>query len=282
MLLVVDEVAVKQIVEKWVGPVALGRLEGGMNSSAWVVEARDGDRFVVKATAASDEARLAVAAALQERRFRAGGPVRTHMTDEGELVALLRFVPGLPLTAADAEVVGETLGRAHSLLAEVPAPDGLEHWPWRWLDSSLIEAADLRREADVVIAEAEALTADVSHGILHGDPAPAAFLADGNEVGLIDWGAAMHGPLLYDLASAYMYSGPGVVSGYRRTGPVPTIELEQLDLFRRFRWVVQALYFSWRIATNNMTGISTAGENDEGLNDARRALMRPPGAGSSQ
>jgi aminoglycoside phosphotransferase (APT) family kinase protein len=282
MLLVVDEVAVKRIVEKWVGPVALGRLEGGMNSAVWVVETCDGGRFVVKTTAASDEAGLAVAAALEERQFRAGGPVRIRVTDEGELVALLRFVPGLPLTAADAAVVGETLGRAHSLLAEVTAPDGLEHWPWRWLDSSLIEAADLRRQADVVIAEAEALTADASHGILHGDPAPDAFLADGNEVGLIDWGAAIHGPLLYDLASAYMYSGPGVVSGYRQTEPLPTIELEQLDLFRRFRWVVQAWYFSWRIATDNMTGISTAGENDEGLNDARRALMQPPGAGSSR
>jgi hypothetical protein len=141
MLLVVDEVAVKRIVEKWVGPVALGRLEGGMNSAAWVVETWDGERFVAKATAASGEAGLVVAAALQERQFRAGGPVRSRMTDEGELVALLSFVPGLPLTAADAEVVGETLGRAHSLLTEVPAPDGLEHWPWRWLDSSLIEAA---------------------------------------------------------------------------------------------------------------------------------------------
>jgi hypothetical protein len=281
MLLVVDEVAIKRIVEGWVGPVALSRLEGGMNSAAWRVETGDGSRFVVKASTASDAPGLAVAETLQERRFRAGGPVRMLMT-QGGLVALLRFVPGRPLSSADAEVVGETLGRAHSLLAEVPAPDGLEHWPWRWLDSSLIEAADLRRQADVVIAEAEALTADVSHGILHGDPAPEAFLADGDEVGLIDWGAAVHGPLLYDLASAYMYSGPGAVSGYRRTGPLPTIELEQLDLFRRFRWVVQAWYFSWRIATNDMTGIDTAGENDEGLAHARSALLPPSGAGGGR
>lgn len=147
---------------------------------------------------------------------------------------------------------------------------------WHWLDSSLIEAPDLRREADVVIAEAEVLTADVSHGILHGDPAPEAFLADRDEVGLIHWGAAVPGPLLYDLASAYMYGGPGVFAGYRRTGPLPTTELEHLELFRRFRWVVQAWYFSWRIATNDMTGLSSAGENDEGLDDARRALLKPP------
>jgi len=280
MLLVVDEAAIKGIVEEWLGPVALRRLEGGMNSAAWRVETGDGSRFVVKASAASDAAGLAVAETLQEHQFPAGGPLRMLTTEEGELVALLRFVAGRPLTRADAELVGETLGRAHSLLAEVAAPAGLEHWPWRWLDSSLIGAADLRQQADAVIAAAERVTADVSHGVLHGDPAPEAFLADGNEVGLIDWGAALHGPLLYDLASAYMYSGPGVVSGYRRTGPLPTVELEQLDLFRRFRWAVQAWYFSWRIATNNMTGISKAGENDEGLDDARRALLQPPGAGN--
>lgn len=273
MLFHMDEVAIKPIVEEWLGPVALSRLEGGMNSAAWLLEAGDGSRFVVKASAASDTPGLAVAETLQERGFRAGGPVRTLLTEDGGLVALLRFVPGRPLTHADAEVVGETLGFAHSLLAEVPAPDGLDHWPWHWLDSSLIEAADLRRQADVVIAEAEALTEDVSHGILHGDPAPEAFLADRNEVGLIDWGAALHGPLLYDLASAHMYSGPDVVSGYTRTGPLPTTDLEHLDLFRRFRWVVQAWYFSRRIATNDMTGISSAGENEKGLDDARSALL---------
>ena len=273
-----DEVAIKRIVEGWVGPVSLGRLEGGMNSAAWLVETGDGSRFVVKAAAASDAAGLAVAETLHERQFRAGGPARMLTTEEGEVVALLHYVPGRPLTRADAGVVGETLGRAHSLLAEVPVPDGLEHWPWRWLDSSLIQAADLRQRADVVIAEAEALTPAVTHGILHGDPAPEAFLADGAEVGLIDWGGAVHGPLLYDLASAYMYSGPSVVTGYRQTGPLPTVELEQLDLFRRFRWAVQAWYFSWRIATNNMIGISTASENDEGLDDARKALLQAPGA----
>src|SRR5688500_14068671 len=106
MLVVVDEVVVKRIVEGWVGPVALGRLEGGMNSAAWLVETGDGSRFVVKASAPSDAPGLAVAEMLEERRFRAGGPVRMLMT-EGGLVALLRFVPGRPLTHADAEVVGE-------------------------------------------------------------------------------------------------------------------------------------------------------------------------------
>jgi len=86
MLLVVDEAAIKGIVEEWLGPVALRRLEGGMNSAAWRVETGDGSRFVVKASAASDAAGLAVAETLQEHQFPAGGPLRMLTTEEGELV----------------------------------------------------------------------------------------------------------------------------------------------------------------------------------------------------
>ena len=40
----------------------------------------------------------------------------------------------------------------------------------------------------------------------------------------------------------------------------------------RFRWAVQANYFAWRIATNNLTGIGGPEDNEKGLEDARRAL----------
>jgi homoserine kinase type II len=42
----------------------------------------------------------------------------------------------------------------------------------------------------------------------------------------------------------------------------------------RFRWAVQANYFAWRIAENDLTGISGPPENEKGLEDARRALTR--------
>src|SRR5947207_915063 len=37
-------------------------------------------------------------------------------------------------------------------------------------------------------------------------------------IGLIDWSAANSGPLLYDVASAVMYAGDGLVEAYLRTG----------------------------------------------------------------
>ena len=46
-------------------------------------------------------------------------------------------------------------------------------------------------------------------GLLHADPAPGAFRYDSatGGCGIIDWSSALHGPLLYDLASAVMYLG---------------------------------------------------------------------------
>jgi len=40
----------------------------------------------------------------------------------------------------------------------------------------------------------------------------------------------------------------------------------------RFRWGVQANYFAWRIAENDLTGISGPQDNEKGLEDARRSL----------
>ena len=40
----------------------------------------------------------------------------------------------------------------------------------------------------------------------------------------------------------------------------------------RFRWAVQANYFAWRIAENDLTGISGPRDNEKGLEDARRSL----------
>ena len=50
-------------------------------------------------------------------------------------------------------------------------------------------------------------------------------------------------------------------------------EVDQgLAAMLRFRWAVQASYFAWRIANNDLTGISSPDENEKGLEDARRSL----------
>ena len=65
----------------------------------------------------------------------------------------------------------------------------------------------MRSSASAAIETAERLAPCLTHGMLHGDPAPEAFLAMEGDIGLIDWGAACHGPLLYDVASAWRDRG---------------------------------------------------------------------------
>ena len=82
---------------------------------------------------------------------------------------------------------------------------------------------------------------------------------------------------MYDVASAVMYLGgpdraTAFLSTYRTHGPLETDELQLLDAFRRFRWVVQAAYFAWRLAVGDLTGVADQADNEKGLDDARRGL----------
>jgi hypothetical protein len=89
-------------------------------------------------------------------------------------------------------------------------------------------------------------------GLLHADPAPEAFRLDPvtGRCGVIDWSYFLHGPL----------SQPEIAHG--------------LAPMLRFRWAVQADYFAWRVAENDLTGISGPEDNEKGLEDARRFLAR--------
>jgi homoserine kinase type II len=247
-----------------------------MNSSAWIVTSGS-ERYVLKISSAAEAPALRVAAWLDEHGLRTGAPARMAVRD-GRLVALLRFVDGRALASSDSDVdlLGATLGRAHSLLVEAPVPQGLERWPWAWLDPAVIRASDLRLAAVEAIQRAEALAPTLTHGVLHADPAPEAFIASGEDVALIDWGAACHGPLLYDVASAWMYAGERVLTAYARTAPVSAGELSSAADFLAFRWAVQAWYFSDRIRRRDLTGLAGDAGNDKGLADARRALLGSP------
>ena len=117
-------------------------------------------------------------------------------------------------------------------------------------------------------------------GMLHADPAPGAFRLDPStgRCGVIDWSYALYGPLLYDLASAVMYVGgpehaQELIRAYLDEGTLKPAEVHRsLEPMLRFRWAVQANYFAWRIASNNLTGITGPEENEKGLEDARRSL----------
>lgn len=117
-----------------------------------------------------------------------------------------------------------------------------------------------------------------TQGVLHGDPAPEAFLIDASgQTAIIDWGSVTWGPLMYDVASARLYAGneasfSAVLDGYLDAMPLPAEELAALPTFLRFRWAVQADYFARRIWEHDLTGIDSAAGNEKGLADARRRL----------
>jgi Ser/Thr protein kinase RdoA (MazF antagonist) len=260
-----------------------GRLEvltGGMNSAAWLASAGEW-RVVVKAVGSGDtafEPGLELAARLDDAGICTGRPRASKHgclveRVDGRQVAVLEYVDGVELEPADQVAIGDLLGRVHSAAAieagEVtewlkfllPFEDCLDLEPW------------IRPAVEGAVAEAVAL-GSVSWAWLHGDPAAEAFRRQGDgEVALIDWGGAMRGPVLYDVASAVMYNGDPVVPAYLRRRPDLTYELERgLPIFLRVRYAVQAGYFAWRISNNVLTGISGPAENLKGLADARRSF----------
>jgi homoserine kinase type II len=202
-----------------------------------------------------------------------------------DVVALLRYVPGRPLDGedpVDQQWWGDTLGAAHRALAGFADP-GLVRFHWVRPEAAHLSVEPWVRpavEAAVAAVNKLCVTDVLSYGLLHGDPAPDAFRLDvaTGRTGLIDWGAAASGPLVYDVASAVMYAGgphaaQELLDGYLSAGPVDREELEAALLtMLRFRWAVQADYFAYRLAVDDRTGVADEAANWIGLNDARDAL----------
>jgi Ser/Thr protein kinase RdoA (MazF antagonist) len=269
--------------ERWgLTPVRVVGLAGGMGSHTWRAEG-DGWRVIVKVVDAGDEGfgpGLEVAARLGDAGFVTGRPVpsgagRLVEAYDGRLVGVLEFVDGVPLTGADAVAVGEMLGQVHQ--ATRTAEGDLAEWLQflRVFESSL-DLEDWIRPAVEGAVEGVRRLGPLTWAWLHGDPAPEAFMRqpDGT-VALIDWGAAMHAPVLYDVASAVMYVGSPdrVVPAYLSLRPELTGEVDAgLEAFLQVRYAVQAGYFAWRCSNDVRTGIADPAENRKGLNDARRAF----------
>jgi Ser/Thr protein kinase RdoA (MazF antagonist) len=272
------------------------RHDGGMGSQTWIVDRGD-DRWVAKAVAphlaGSFAHGLQVAQLLEDAGIRSGVPAPALSgsvavdTASGDRVALLTWVPGSALTGSDEgeqRLIGATLARVHGVLRDRELP-GAQRFHWvdpvaarlglrPWLRSAIGEAVD-------ALAELQRREPAWPQGLLHADPAPEAFRYDATtgHCGIIDWGSALRGPLLYDLASAVMYlAGPdraaAMIDAYRAAGLLTAREIaDGLPVMLRFRWAVQADYFAWRITSNDLTGISGPEEHEKGLEDARRALL---------
>lgn len=265
---------------------------GGMGSETWFVDRGD-RRWVAKAVAPEAGGQfaggLALARRLEQAGIPAGAPVpaaggRLAVDVGGAWLALLTWVPGRALTGqgdADRALIGATLARVHQALAGVEVA-GAQRFHWVDPDAAYLSLRPWLRPA--ITAALEVLDASrpetMTWGLLHADPAPDAFRLNKatGRCGIIDWSYAVCGPLVYDLASAVMYAGgPGhaaaLTGAYLEAGALGAAEVERgLGPMLRFRWAVQANYFAWRIATNNLTGIGGPEDNEKGLEDARRAL----------
>lgn len=274
-----------------IGSATVRAHAGGMNSRTWHVTAGD-RRWVAKAVPAAAGARfisgLAVAGIVDAAGIPAGAPEpttdgATWMSVDDHALALLRFVDGDALVGDDPEeqrLMGTTLARAHRALIGSEVPDaGTFHWldaDAPHLDFEPWVRTSVRRAVEAY----DALPSDtLTIGLLHTDPAPEAFLLDSRmgTCGLIDWDTGLVGPLMYDVASAVMYLGGAenaspFLAAYLAAGTLASVELERsLAPMLRLRWAVQADYFARRLATHDLTGIADPGENQKGLDDARRA-----------
>jgi Ser/Thr protein kinase RdoA (MazF antagonist) len=107
---------------------------------------------------------------------------------------------------------GATMALLHRALLRLPhIPAGIRRWPWRWLDHTADHVRSrpwLQKALSIALAETERLTAtrNLTLGLIHGDGAPVIIDSSTKRLSVIDWGAAMWGPLLYDIASAYWFS----------------------------------------------------------------------------
>ncbi len=289
-----DDPITATLREHWnVRPSAVTRMPAGWMSCAWDV--REGDRhFVARrvdhVVRQPFEAGLAAALHLGDSGVAIGEPVRTlagalAVADRAGVVGLVRRVPGEPLDGTDPagrRRWGEGLAAAHRAL------DGFAHrgpQPWHWLqpDAPHLAVEPWLRPAvtDAVAALTRLTVADqLTYGVLHGDPAPAAFVVDGRTGGarLLDWGPCGTGPLVYDLAAAVAYAGgpdraPELIHGYTATGVVGRDEVDvALPVLLRFRAAVRADWHARRLAA---AGQAAGPDDRAGLVAAREALEAP-------
>jgi Ser/Thr protein kinase RdoA (MazF antagonist) len=277
------------LATEWgIDPDSVAPLSGGMNSETWDVQHghwRYVAKTVVERNARGFEAGLRAACVVDAGGIPAGRPVPTgggaaSVAVPGGRTALLRWVPGRPLsvTGGDVARMGTTLARVHTLLSDT---DILGAPLFAWLDPSAphldvepwVRPAVTRVHREWLHVRGQLRT----WGVLHGDPAPEAFVESHRGCGLIDWASTSHGPLLFDVASAVMYVGPEAqddfLAAYLSESLMSRVEAEALlPALLRVRWAVQASYFALRVREHDLTGIDDHSGNARGLADARRNL----------
>jgi homoserine kinase type II len=236
---------------------------------------------------------LAVAEYLVGQQYPASTGVRTVAGGligplGDEVAALLRRAPGRPLDGTDPvdrQWWGDALGAAHQRLAGFRHP-GMATFHSLRGDAPHLDVAEWVRPAvagAVAAVRRLTVTDQLTYGVLHCEPAPAAFRLDPltGRLGLADWGPVASGPLTYDLAVAVVYAGGPDVAGdlieaYLAAGPVSRGEAEAaLPTMTLFRWAVYVDHFARRLAAASGTaGADPDAAARRGLDAARAALAR--------
>ena len=258
---VVDAPDLLRVLVRWErGPLSVVPLQGGWNSTVWLVRAVYGRQYVAKLADAEERtgfrSGLRVARRAAERGFRSGPPVplpdgSLDVSVPGGAVALLEYVQGCRAdvdSVSDLRRMGGALARAHACLAaEVECLDQSLIWPWPWADDAVaripmpVEVGDAVRRA---LDDARRVTevAGLVVQVVHGDPAFDAFILDEAGVeddGMIDWSATMGAPALYDLGTvAALYRRhPGRLAAFRQgyldVAPAIADQLRFLETFTR-------------------------------------------------
>jgi homoserine kinase type II len=245
-------------------------LPGGVTTTGWAVTV-GGRQYLVKSVPAVRRAQFEAGLAAAEHLVSQHAPAATAVRAvdggltgpcAGDVVALLRQVPGRPLDGADPvdqQWWGDALGAAHRRLSAFRHP-GMARFQSVRAEVTHLDSADPVRPvvtAAVAAMRKLCVTDQLTYGVLHGDPAPSAFRLDPltGRLGLAEWGPVVTGPLLYDVASAVVHAGgtgaaADLIDGYLAAGPVPRDELEAaLPTMLMFRWAVLVDHFAARLST---------------------------------
>jgi Ser/Thr protein kinase RdoA (MazF antagonist) len=234
----------------------LTELDRGSTARAWRVDTTNHGPLVARLTpfpVEHVELGLRVAERVDRDVIPAGAPVRTMIGEltvdvGGERLALLRFVPGRPLTVEDVDVaaLARLLAQVHVAIADI---DPAGAWT---IDTDVAYIRAGMRDAqpawvrDFVLPTLDAVEAwqPGREQVLRRDGF-AVHVDDRQYVGLIDWGASMYGSVAVDIgiwtvhlgsiAGEYTQVLRTFIDGYREIAPLTEHEEAAIPLFQQLR-----------------------------------------------
>lgn len=300
-LLSVTELAAALRAWELLEPIRITSLADGYSSSTWHVNTPD-QRLVAKYIHHGRDAfepGLRAAEVLTEHAVLCSAPVRTRtgalsILVEGahgraEPLALLRYVPGIPLDWTDPitpGLAGHFLGRIHTLWQHAGERIQAQDRIFAYIAEDTPEVAAqpglraLLQQALANVRDFEAAT-PVTYGVTIGDCMELLYDPIAMRVGMIDTGAVGWGPLLFDVAvmcdESLQAKGAGdpqarFLQAYLASGPIQPAELAGLRQYAALHWAQIAKYFAWRLFHQITLGDADPDGNALSVAETRMAL----------